>query len=104
MRTIFRCPNSGTVRERWIHSIKSHQTLSVADERSLYYSVCNLHFDAGQIYNGVKPRLKPGTFPTIFPVKNVSAEIMVNNDETILAKNNDQLLSTSSQSIAQIEQ
>lgn len=61
-----RCPLLGELREKWLRAIKSHQSMSPDDEKSLSFMVCSEHFEPSQFYEG-KLRLRPGGNPTIFP-------------------------------------
>lgn len=74
----FRCPKNGDIRDRWIESIKSHQSISPEDEKSLSYVVCSNHFHPSEM-KGNPSRLKPGTYPTLFPT--LSNEYSINDEE-----------------------
>lgn len=76
---LFRMPNSGELREKWIQSIESHQQFSSNDEHTLYYTVCSNHFERTEITGGVNRRLKPGVYPTLFPM-NVVMNASMNDD------------------------
>lgn len=60
-------PKEGQCREKWIESIKSHQSFTLNDERTPHFFVCSNHFLPEQIYSGKNPRLKPDSVPSVFP-------------------------------------
>lgn len=80
----FRCPRDGEIREKWLEAIKSHQSISPDDEKSISYFVCSEHFGDSQFYKSSYKgslRLKPGEHPTIFPKHN---EFVLDTEELTL--------------------
>lgn len=92
-------PQDTKAREKWIASIKTHQTFSNIDEKTIYYSVCSNHFESSEMYSGKNVRLKPEACPTIYPrIYQTAAqteEIAMNDDQSAVSIVNEVLPSSS---------
>lgn len=53
-------------REQWIENIHNHQEFTLIDQRTMRFSVCNLHFEANKVRK-LKGRVSVEGPPTIFP-------------------------------------